>query len=163
MRLETVSMTAKSEFEIAKRELKLRSQTRFSREKFDQEQIFDPEKLKLQSERILEQQKREIRERLEFELQHKLNKMFVAPQTTESHKLQSSVDLLKLKQAISQEYQQKTDDLVNEARSRDHFMDGYLKIIKSIETSKKRLHEMRAQRMEIEDEISVVVQQRSLL
>lgn len=42
-------------------------------------------------------------------------------------------------------------------------MDGYLKIIKSIETSKKRLHEMRAQRMEIEDEISVVVQQRSLL
>ena len=100
-----MDVTGKGEFELAKREIKLRSQNRLAREKFDLEQIFDQEKLKLQSGKILDQQKREIRERFEFELQHQINKIFVAPQSTESYRLQSNVDLLKLKQAISKEYE----------------------------------------------------------
>ena len=62
--------------------------------------------------------------------------MLVAPLSAESYRLKTNVDLLKLKQTISDEYQYKTDDLINEARSREHFMDGYMKIIKSIESSK---------------------------
>ncbi len=42
-------------------------------------------------------------------------------------------------------------------------MDGYMKIIKSIETSKQRLQQMRAQKAEIEDEISNVIQKRCLI
>ena len=84
--------------------------------------------------------------------------MQVPPSSTESYRLKTNVELLKLKQATSDEYQQKTDDLINEARSREHFMEGYMKIIKSIETSKQRNHDMRARKSELEDEISIVIQ-----
>lgn len=95
-------------------------------------------------------------------MQHEINKLHVSRPTSEGYRLKTNVDLLKLKQAISDEFQHKTDDLINEARSREHFMDGYMRIIKSIETSKQRNHEMRARRQELEDEITLIVQQRSL-
>ena len=48
-------------------------------------------------------------------------------------------------------------------RARDHFLEGYMKIIRSIETCKENINRLRSQKLQIEDELSDIIQQRSYL
>jgi len=39
-------------------------------------------------------------------------------------------------------------------RARDHFLEGYMKIIRSIETCKENINRLRSQKLQVEDELS---------